>query len=175
MSDSFLKRWSRRKAGEDVAPEKEVQSVPEVLSQGGKSEKGLSAQAEDHPPLMTMDDVAKIDKLAPDFSAFMRSGVDPAVQQAALKKMFSDPHFNVMDRLDIYIDDYSQPDPLPIEMLKRLVQSDMLQLFQKEIEGDVVDSAKVDNPPLASMQPLDVEPSDVLAADVANIKINKEE
>jgi len=58
--------------------------------------------------------------------------VDPSVQQAALKKMFSDPHFNVMDGLDIYIDDYSKPDPIPLEMLKRMVQSDMLNIFRKD-------------------------------------------
>jgi hypothetical protein len=48
----------------------------------------------------------------------MKPDVDPAVQQAAMKKMFTDPHFNVMDGLDIYIDDYSKPDPLPPGMLK---------------------------------------------------------
>ncbi len=77
-----------------------------------------------------MEDVEKIDRFAPDFSAFMKLDVDPAVQQAALKKMFSDPHFNVMDRLDIYIDDYSKPDPLPAGMLERMVQSDMLSSFK---------------------------------------------
>jgi hypothetical protein len=62
----------------------------------------------------------------------MRPDVDPAVQQAALKKMFTDPHFNVMDGLDIYIDDYSKPDPLPAGMLERMVQSKMLNLFGKD-------------------------------------------
>ena len=31
-----------------------------------------------------------------------------------MKKLFSDPHFNVMDGLDTYIDDYGKPDPLPL-------------------------------------------------------------
>jgi hypothetical protein len=47
-----------------------------------------------------------------------------------MKKMFSDPHFNVMDGLDIYIDDYTKPDPIPMEMLKRMAQSDMLGIFK---------------------------------------------
>ena len=38
----------------------------------------------------------------------------------ALQKLFSDPHFNRMDGLDIYIDDYSQPDPIPPEILAKL-------------------------------------------------------
>ena len=87
------------------------------------------------PPPATMEDVEKIDRFAPDFSAFMKPEVDPTVQQAALKKMFTDPHFNVMDGLDIYIDDYSKPDPLPPGMLEKLVQSDMLGLFQKTAEA----------------------------------------
>jgi hypothetical protein len=48
-----------------------------------------------------------------------------------MKKMFTDPHFNIMDGLDIYIGDYSKPDPLPPGMLERMVQSDMLNLFRK--------------------------------------------
>ena len=49
--------------------------------------------------------------------------------------MFTDPHFNIMDGLDIYIGDYSKPDPLPPGMLERMVQSDMLNLFRKTEEA----------------------------------------
>jgi len=130
MADGFLSRWSRRKAGkEDDVLEKKVE-VPQESSQS------LPAQTdpEETPPPVTLEDVAKIDRFDPDFSAFMRPDVDPAVQQAALKKMFTDPHFNIMDGLDIYIDDYSKPDPLPPGMLERMVQSDMLGLFSKSSE-----------------------------------------
>ena len=41
-----------------------------------------------------------------------------------------------MDGLDIYIDDYSKPDPIPLEMLKRMVQSDMLNIFRKDDDGE---------------------------------------
>jgi hypothetical protein len=130
MADGFLGRWSRRKAGiESDSLEKKVE-IPNEPSQALSVEK----PAEETPPLPTLEDVAKIDRFDPDFSAFMRSDVDPTVQQAALKKMFTDPHFNVMDGLDIYIDDYSKPDPLPPGMLERMVQSDMLNLFSKTTE-----------------------------------------
>jgi hypothetical protein len=135
MSEGFLSRWSRRKSGQEdqsVDPaKKEIQS-PIV-----KEPESTTKNTETPPPL-TMEDVEKIDRYAPDFSAFMKPEVDPAVQQAALKKMFTDPHFNVMDGLDIYIDDYSKPDPLPPGMLQRMVQSDMLGLFQKTV--NVADS-----------------------------------
>ncbi|NBY00246.1 MAG: DUF3306 domain-containing protein [Burkholderiaceae bacterium] len=80
-----------------------------------------------------MDDVAKLNH-QDDFSVFMQSGVDPDVKRAAMKKLFSDPRYNIMDGLDIYIDDYSKPDPIPPEMLRRLVQSQMLNLFKTEEE-----------------------------------------
>ncbi len=123
MADSFLSRWSKRKAGkldDPVEQPKEVAKSPAPIS-----------PEEQAPPPVTLEDVEKIDRFDPDFSAFMKPDVDPAVQQAALKKMFTDPHFNVMDGLDIYIDDYSKPDPLPPGMLERMVQSDMLKLFSK--------------------------------------------
>jgi len=55
-----------------------------------------------------------------DFSAFMQPKVDPATRRAALTKLFSDPSFNVMDGLDIYVGDYTQPDPMPPGMLEKL-------------------------------------------------------
>ena len=128
MAGGFLNRWSRRKAGETLEPE---QADKQVVAQSTAPTVN-EADAIPAPPLASLEDVDKIDRFAPDFSAFMQPGVDPAVQQAALKKMFSDPHFNVMDGLDIYIDDYSKPDPIPLEMLKRMVQSDMLNIFRKE-------------------------------------------
>jgi len=123
MADSFLNRWSKRKAGKQddlVEQPKEVVQTPAPISTD-----------EDVKPPASLEDVEKIDRFDPDFSAFMKPNVDPVVQQAALKKMFTDPHFNVMDGLDIYIDDYSKPDPLPPGMLERMVQSDMLNLFRK--------------------------------------------
>ena len=123
MAEGFLSRWSKRKAGkldDPVEQPKEVAKSPAPVS-----------PEEPAPPPVTLEDVEKIDRFDPDFSAFMKPDVDPAVQQAALKKMFTDPHFNVMDGLDIYIDDYSKPDPLPPGMLERMVQSDMLGLFSK--------------------------------------------
>jgi hypothetical protein len=133
MADGFLGRWSKRKAGiEPDSVEKKVEA-PKELSPAPVVEK----VEDEAPPLPTLDDVAKIDRFDPDFSAFMKPDVDPTVQQAALKKMFTDPHFNIMDGLDIYIDDYSKPDPLPPGMLERMVQSDMLKLFSKSADEPV--------------------------------------
>jgi hypothetical protein len=136
MADGFLSRWSRRKLGEDIEPEKKSDELTKEKLAVSPQTLQQSAELEDILPSASLDDVEKIDRFAPDFSAFMQPGVDPAVQQAAMKKMFSDPHFNIMDGLDIYIDDYSKPDPIPLEMLKRMVQSDMLNIFRKDDDGE---------------------------------------
>lgn len=138
MADGFLGRWSKRKAGLEADPVESKTEAPKEATPVASVEQA----AEETLPLPTLDDVAKIDRFDPDFSAFMKPDVDPTVQQAALKKMFTDPHFNIMDGLDIYIDDYSKPDPLPPGMLERMVQSDMLNLFSKSTE----DSAKEVSP-----------------------------
>jgi hypothetical protein len=141
MADGFLGRWSRRKAGlepeglDGAAPELKPKVTPTPAPHDKKTIENTTAPAEAEPLPPTLEDAESIDRFAPDFSAFMKPNVDPAVQQAAMKKLFSDPHFNIMDRLDIYIDDYSIPDPIPMEMLKRMVQSESLGLFRKFEEG----------------------------------------
>ena len=69
---------------------------------------------------------------ASDFRPFLGQGVAPEVKNAAMKKLFADPHFNVMDRMDIYIDDYSQADPLPLAMLRQMNGAKFLNLFEDE-------------------------------------------
>jgi hypothetical protein len=76
---------------------------------------GAPAAAEPLPPVdsLTFDS---------DFAAFMQPKVDEGTKRAALKKLFSNEHFNVMDGLDIYVGDYTQPDPMPEGMLDKLAK-----------------------------------------------------
>lgn len=71
------------------------------------------------PPLPTLEDVAQLTRDS-DYSRFVSGGTDKTVRRAALKKLFSDPHFNAMDGLDIYIDDYNKFTPLTPTMLAGL-------------------------------------------------------
>jgi hypothetical protein len=83
------------------------------------------------PPAPTLEEAQRL-TTADDFSRFVGRGVDPQVKNTALRTLFSDPHFNVMDGLDTYIDDYGKPDPLPPGMLRQMVQSSLLGLFDDE-------------------------------------------
>src|SRR5690242_6623833 len=86
--EPFLSRWSRRK--------EEAREAPPPA----KQEPDPQAPAPELPP---------IDKLTvdSDYRAFFHPKVGEDVRRAALKKLFGDPRFNVMDGLDVYIDDYS--------------------------------------------------------------------
>jgi hypothetical protein len=66
------------------------------------------------------------------------------VKNAAMKKLFSDPHFNVMDGLDTYIDDYGKPDPIPPEMLRQLASAKFLNLFREEEEAEAKAAAEAE-------------------------------
>ncbi|AMP36913.1 MULTISPECIES: DUF3306 domain-containing protein [Ralstonia solanacearum species complex] len=129
---SFLFRWSRRKAADRRGEPEPEPAPPADVPAAGVVAPAPVAAAEpvpDAPPPPTLEDAAKLTP-ADDFAPFIARGVDEAVKRAALKKLFADPHFNVMDGLDTYIDDYSQPDPIPPEMLRELRQAAELRLFE---------------------------------------------
>jgi Protein of unknown function (DUF3306) len=107
-------------------------------------------------PVLSLEDVKLLTKDS-DFKPFMSSDVGPEVRNAAMKKLFADPHFNVMDGLDIYIDDYSLSDPIPESMLRQMASAKFLKLFdddedeeEKEIEKGVTVSASEDAAPQTS-------------------------
>ena len=101
-----------------------------------------------------------------DFKPFMARSVTPEVKNAAMKKLFADPHFNVMDRLDTYIDDYSKPDPIPQAMLRQMVGAKLLGLFDEEEKQEAAARLRDDtnNPQSASVAPSYAEPDIARAA-----------
>ena len=71
-----------------------------------------------------------------DFSGFFHPKVDEDLRRSALRKLFSDPHFNVMDGLDTYIDDYSKTEPIPAAMLAGLKQAQRIFAWAAETEEE---------------------------------------
>ena len=142
MADGFLGRWSRRK--QEVREGKPVQDpappVPQApVPAGVNAPAPLAAQPAAAPvppepaaaPLPTLQDVQSL-SIDSDFKPFVARGVAPEVRNAAMKKLFADPHYNVMDGLDIYIGDYSIPDPLPASMLRQMASAQFLGFFDDE-------------------------------------------
>ncbi len=158
MADGFLDRWAQRKLDARqgkplVEPEppakpappgamrpspRPVAAVVQVVSPASDGAPPVPAA----PPPPTLQEAQALGQDS-DFKPFIAKGVDPAVRNAAMKKLFTDPHYNVMDRLDTYIDDYSQADPLPLSMLRQMASAQFLKLVDEEPES----------PPLAAPAP----------------------
>lgn len=147
----FLSRWSRRKVDERAG--RPLDEPKPVEAQLGNLPANLPTSA---PPTTAAVDaqaakpsptLADTQQLTPDsdFTGFMARGVAPDVKNAAMKKLFADPHFNVMDGLDIYIDDYGIPDPLPLAMLRQMTSAKTLNLFNDEPE-ELVETRVGDTP-----------------------------
>lgn len=177
--EDFLSRWARLKqSGEarELPPNDEpAVSLPAGDAMANTSI-GVHLQAkvpeEPHPePSLPVADspvaLPSLDSLTPqsDFSPFMARDVDPQLRNLAMKKLFTDPHYNVMDRLDIYIDDYSVHAPLTLDVIRKMNISKTLGLFDDEekVEKAPVDASKAQvMPSMAAESPpavLDVVPA----------------
>ena len=155
MVDGFLGRWSQRKQAQRAgvpleeplaptlaptpAPTSNPAPNPAVASPAAKAPSAVETVAqpapEPAPPPPSLEDARQLTP-ASDFRPFMARDVAPEVRNAAMKKLFADPQFNVMDRLDTYIDDYSLPDPLPAAMLRQMASAQFLKLFDDDNEAE---------------------------------------
>lgn len=168
QDSGFLSRWSQRKVQArqgDALPETPAPQAmpgpvavpaPAVVPANAPAPPATDARAA-APEQPTLDDVTQLTHDS-DFSRFVAPEVNGEVRNAALKKLFSDPHFNVMDGLDTYIDDYNKPDPLPMAMLRQMAQAAYLGLAAPEPEQTGVPAADPPASPAAAMEPHDEDP-----------------
>jgi len=178
-TDSFLSRWSRRKAdvrsgaavtAEPAPAEAAAPALPQAQAAALAPAQDAAALAPPEVvtdaavPPPTMADVALLNRES-DYTRYLGGNVSPEVKNAALKQLFTDPHFNVMDGLDTYIGDYNTPDPLPAGMLRQMVQSKLLGLFDDEDKAeDPTTAVAVETDP-AQPDPIPTADPPLLAAD----------
>ena len=115
-AEEFMSRWSRRKQ-QARAEEKLPQPV-----------EPKAADSETAPVLPNVEDLG----MDSDYRDFFHPKVKENVRRAALKKLFSDPHFSVVDGMDIYMDDYSISDELPAAVAAGLKQTQNILGWAKE-------------------------------------------
>jgi hypothetical protein len=141
-NEAFPARWTRLKKEAREQPAEKPQPKPEAVDP--------KAPASELPPLdkLTFDS---------DYRAFFHPKVDEKLRRAALRKLFGDPHFNVMDGLDVYIDDYSKSDPLPAEMLAQLKHGQQILAWAREdtekTAAEAASAAAAQPPGLVEEQP----------------------
>lgn len=132
----FFSRWSQRKQAVKLGLAEEEKPQPKnpepVQSKAAPLATTQQDAADNKPEPVKLPTLADVEQLTPqsDFSSFMSQGVSPEVRNAAMKKLFTDPHYNVMDGLDIYIGDYNTPDPMPAGMLAKMVGAQFLGLVK---------------------------------------------
>ena len=130
--EGFLKRWSRLKSTSEAGTDRPTADVAPVETTSAAQTDRSTA---DVAPVETGSQFPPpVESLTPesDFAPFMRGDIEPQLRADALKKLFADPRFNVMDGLDVYIDDYSKPDPLPEGWLEKMNQVARLGVFQPQ-------------------------------------------
>ena len=96
--EAFLDRWTRLKQEKPA----EEPPVPEV-----------KAKEEPAPPLQPLEEL----NADSDFKPFMNPKVDLSTRRDALKKLFTDAHYNIPDPFEAYSEDYTQSEPIPAAML----------------------------------------------------------
>lgn len=132
-ASDFFSRWSKRAAEKEVPQEPALDEPAEQVVRH-HDEASTAASIPDKVP--DMADVAALSNES-DFSRFLAKDVDESVRRSAMKKLFSNPHFNIMDGLDIYIDDYGKADPLPPGMLESLTHAKTLLNPLAHLEQDL--------------------------------------
>ncbi len=124
--EPFLRRWSRRKRGLD-------EESPDEM--GGTDAPAGDPEPEPAPALTDaeMPDLSTIGDES-DVSPFFSSGVSDDLRQAALKRLFRGPKFNIRDGLDDYDEDYRN-----FEALGDIVTTEM-QRQQERLEARLRES-----------------------------------
>jgi len=128
--EKFLNRWSRLKSESKELPQEKEEAPAPVLP--------------------------ALDQLTPesDFTGFMHPKVEDALRRAALKKLFSDPHFNVPDPFEAYSGDWTVGEPISEEMLATLNQARTLLFDKEEKKEQAKDESKAvdDGAPVAEQK-----------------------
>lgn len=122
----FLSRWSQRKlaaAREDSAPPAPVAPAPTAPIANAPATAAANAAPAPSEPALPPIEALTFDS---DFTAFLSPKVDASLRQQALRKLFRDPRFNVMDGLDVYIDDYTKFEPVTPELMAKLEHAKFL-------------------------------------------------
>ena len=164
-----LSRWSRRKLEAARPAPVAVAEVP-LAAAVPAAEVPVPVAPPEPAALPPVESLS----LESDFSVFMQPKVDEDVKRAALKKLFNDPRFNVMDGLDIYTGDYTQADPMPAGMLAKLanVYTSLASDAQPTTAaGEQVSDASVDAPAADATPPRFAPSDDAVSETPANVDV----
>jgi hypothetical protein len=165
-AETFFARWSRRKTEAAQAEAAEQRALAEVAAGPADEVQPAAGPTLEQVAALTSND---------DFTPFVARGVDETVRRAAMKKLFSDPQFNVMDGLDTYIDDYNKFEPMTPAMVAALNHAkdllNPLAAIERELAASVAtlppprSAGPEDIPAVAAEAPQEMAPDEVPQTD----------
>ncbi|MCO7233029.1 MULTISPECIES: DUF3306 domain-containing protein [unclassified Cobetia] len=142
---------SAARGSEHEAPSGDSSSRAEQASEQAAAENAQHASDADNAETPTIE-LPDPDTLTPDadISAFMQSGVDPALRQRALRRIFMGGEHSVRDGLDDYDQDFSKMRPLAEGV------ADTLRSWTRKVEEGLekLDEAR-DTPQVDTVQETD--------------------
>jgi hypothetical protein len=138
----FLARWSQRKH-EARRQGTETAEADADLPQDA-AERDTTGANEPPARELTDADMPPLDSLTgdSDFSPFMSPGVSDGLRRLALRKLFSQPDFNITDGLNDYDEDYTQ-----FAGLGNVITHEMKRMLQREHEKRERDAPPAAEPP----------------------------
>lgn len=127
----FLERWSRRKT-----EARDGASTPDntgALTAPPAVEDADIPPVQEQEPVLTDADMPPVETLdaESDFTPFMSPGVSDDLRQKALRILFRDPAFNIVDGLNDYDEDYTQ-----FAGLGGIVTHEMKRMLKRELDAE---------------------------------------
>ena len=118
------------------------------LARWSRLKREAPAEKQDASPAPT---IPPVENLTPesDFAAFMNPKVRDELRRLALRKLFSDPHFNVPDPFEPYSRDWTVGEPIPPELLATLNQARSVLFTEQEKKPAAEPQASVGEPVVA--------------------------
>jgi len=166
--EDFLERWSRRKLDaqhdDQGTPASESSAAINVVPAADEPEKVLTDA--DMPPIETLDGDS-------DYSPFLSPGVSDDLRQQAMRKLFTQPDFNIADGLNDYDEDYTH-----FTGLGKVITHEMKRMLQRELEAEGTPAesaaapderepgiaertaAESDSPDASAAEPVDTDPDE---------------
>ncbi|WP_234496001.1 DUF3306 domain-containing protein [Vibrio maritimus] len=153
MANNFLSRWSQRKLEEQSLDKTEQESASlEKVQEEEHSLDESVAELEGEQEDTASESEHEVEGEELSISQLLaNTEVDKAVKKAALRKLFMQPEFNVVDGLNDYDHDYSAVKPLATEV------AETLRGWVKDVEEHLEESEGSDESALAASIPDETE------------------
>ena len=154
-AEDKLSRWSRLKHEQRRLEQEKAQAKAAPVP----------AKADEAPPALPPVDSLTAES---DFSAFMHPKVQDTVRRVALKKLFSDAHFNTPDPFEPFSGDWTVGETIAPDLLKRLNQAqthafsgeERVKLEAEDLERDHAEALAMDAQRTAAKETKESDPDE---------------